>query len=59
MTVLDKIMGVQEAGKLWQLHPDSVKKLCQEGKLEARVVGRDWILTKDQPNPKKRIVKPR
>ena len=48
---LDHIMGVQEAGEKWNLHPDSVKRLCAQKKVTAKKIGKTWILLRDQPNP--------
>lgn len=52
--LLDYIMGVEEAGTLWGLSPDHVKRLCQDGKVECKKIGKTWVLTKGQPNPKQR-----
>lgn len=49
---LDKIMGVGEAATLWGLSPGYIKNLCASGKVEARKIGKTWVLLKDQPNPK-------
>lgn len=54
MGVLDQIMDVEEAARLWGTTPQYVKKLCGQGKCQARKVGGAWILVKDQPNPLKR-----
>ncbi len=54
MNVLDHIMGVEEAGERWGLSSDHVKLLCREGKVEAKKIGKTWVLVKDQPNPKQR-----
>jgi ribosomal protein L36 len=53
MNPLDQIMGVQEAATMWNLSPDHVKRLCRDGKVIARNIGKTWIILKDQPNPKK------
>jgi excisionase family DNA binding protein len=52
MKILDRIIGVEEASELWNLSPGYIKNLCAEGKLEARKIGKTWILSKDQKNPK-------
>lgn len=54
MDVLKQIMGVEEAGEMWGLSPDHVKKLCRDGVVEAVKIGKTWVLKKDQKNPKKR-----
>lgn len=51
MNVLDQIMSVAEAAEKWGMSQVNVKKLCQNGKVNARKIGRDWVLEKDQPNP--------
>jgi hypothetical protein len=54
MNPLDEIMGVIEGSETWELHPDHIKKLCERGVVEARKIGKTWILAKDQPNPRQR-----
>jgi len=51
MNDLDRIMGTEEASKLWGLKQDYIKNLCREGKVVAKLIGRTWILDKEQPNP--------
>ena len=53
MNVLDAIMGVQEASELWSLHPDHIKRLCERGIVQARKIGKTWIILRVQPNPSK------
>lgn len=53
MSTLDKIMGADEASKLWGLAPSYVKDLCAKGKIKAKKIGKTWIIDKDQPNPSK------
>jgi len=50
---LDEIMGTDEAGKLWGLSADHVKKLCADGTVKAVKIGKTWIIDRNQPNPKK------
>lgn len=52
MSALDEIMGVVEASEKWGLSADHIKKLCRDGKVTAKKIGKTWILIKDQPNPK-------
>jgi excisionase family DNA binding protein len=54
--VLNKIMGVDEAAELWGLSSGYIKNLCAEGKIQARKIGKTWIIDKSQPNPAKRII---
>ena len=53
MDILDQIMGVEEAAKLWGYdNPDSVKRLCREGKVRAKKIGKTYVIPKDHPNPR-------
>jgi len=52
MRVLDHIMGVEEASELWDLSAGYIKNLCNEGKVEAKKIGKTWVIDKTQPNPK-------
>jgi Helix-turn-helix domain len=52
MNILDKIMGVEEASETWTLSPGYIKNLCAEGKIQARKIGKTWVISKDQENPK-------
>ncbi|MED1742059.1 helix-turn-helix domain-containing protein [Bacillus swezeyi] len=52
MSVLDKIMGVDEASELWGLSPGYIKNLCAAGKIECKKIGKTWIISKEQENPK-------
>lgn len=54
MNILDKIIDVQEAAKLWGLSPDHVKKLCRDGEVQAKKIGNSWAVLRDQENPKQR-----
>ena len=49
---LAKIMGVEDASKLWGLAPSTVKDMCAAGKVTARKIGKTWVIPKDHPNPK-------
>lgn len=49
--ILEKIMGVEDASKLWGLKPGYIKNLCAEGKIEAKKVGNTWVIAKEQDNP--------
>ena len=49
---LDNVMGVTEASELWGLSSGYIKNLCAKGKIEARNIGKTWIINKHQPNPK-------
>lgn len=51
MNPLDQIMGTEEAAERWGLTQDHIKRLCRNGKVVARLIGKTWILAKEQPNP--------
>lgn len=53
MGILDEIIGVQEASELWGLSADRIKQLCQTGEIEAKKIGKTWVILKNQQNPKK------
>jgi excisionase family DNA binding protein len=45
------VMGVEEAADLWNLSPGYIKNLCAEGKINAKKIGKTWVIDKNQPNP--------
>jgi excisionase family DNA binding protein len=49
---LDYIMGVEEAAKLWGYKPGYIKNLCAQGKIEAKKIGKTWVISKNQPHPR-------
>jgi hypothetical protein len=53
-SVLDQIMGTEEAAQLWGLRPSYVKDLCRNGTVKAVNIGRTWIIDRNQPNPKRK-----
>jgi len=48
---LESIWTVEEAAAAWGLHPGWVRKLCAKGKIQARQLGRGWIIPRDTPAP--------
>ena len=52
MSILDQIMGVEEAAEVWGYSPGYIKNLCADGKVEARKIGKTWIIAKEQNNPR-------
>lgn len=54
MSVLDRIIDVRDAAKMWGLSPDHVKKLCRDGDVQAKKIGNSWAVLKNQENPKQR-----
>ena len=53
MNPLDNIMGVQEASARWGISSDHVKRLCQDKDVQAKKIGKTWVIAKNQPNPQK------
>jgi hypothetical protein len=51
--MLDNIIGVDEASKLWGLSPGTIKNYCASGKIIAKKIGKTWVILKEQPNPSK------
>lgn len=49
--MLENIIGVEEASKLWGLSPGYIKNLCAQGKIKAKKIGNTWVIDKTQPNP--------
>jgi hypothetical protein len=47
------IMGVEEAAKKWGYAPGTIKNMCAEGKIQAKKIGKTWVISRCQPNPKK------
>jgi hypothetical protein len=52
VNILEEIMGVEEASELWSLSPGYIKNLCAEERIQARKIGKTWVISKKQPNPK-------
>jgi len=52
MDVLDQIMGVNEAAEMWGYSPDHIKKLCRDGVIKSKKIGKTWVIDKNQNNPK-------
>lgn len=51
-TLLQGIMGTEEAAEKWGLSNGYVKNLCNKGVIQARKIGPTWILDINTPNPK-------
>lgn len=49
---LNRIMGTNEAAAIWDVSQVWIKKLCADGKLKARIIGKQWILERNQPFPR-------
>ena len=49
--ILTRLMTTEEAAELWGVSLNTVKTLCQAGKVNARKMGKTWVLDKLQPKP--------
>lgn len=49
---LDYVIGTKEASDMWGLSQDYIKKLCRNGIVESKRIGKTYVIRKDQPNPK-------
>jgi excisionase family DNA binding protein len=45
--LLDNIIGVEEAAKILNLSPGTIKNMCASHKLQAKKIGKTWILDKN------------
>lgn len=54
MSILDNVIGVDEAAKLWNLSPGYIKNLCAEGKIKCKKIGKTWVIDRTQQNPSKK-----
>lgn len=52
--MLDNLIGVEEAAKLWGLSPGYIKNLCADGRIIAKKIGNTWVIDKTQANPKRK-----
>lgn len=53
MNILNQIAGISEMAELWGLSESRIKYLCQNGEIEAKKIGKTWVIDKNQDNPKK------
>ncbi|MBJ6362077.1 type I-C CRISPR-associated protein Cas8c/Csd1 [Paenibacillus sp. GCM10012307] len=49
---LKNIMGTDEAAELWGYTPDHIKRLCREGKIKCVMIGKTWVVDRNQPSPR-------
>lgn len=49
--MLNHLISVEEASKIWGLSPGYVKKLCAEGQIVAKKIGKTWVVYRDQKKP--------
>jgi len=53
MSMLDGIIGVEEAAERWGLTPGYIKNLCAEGVVVAKKIGKTWVIDGTQQNPRR------
>ena len=46
MTKIDSYYGVIEAGRLLNIHPETVKRLCRQGDVPATKLRNTWLISK-------------
>jgi excisionase family DNA binding protein len=56
MNPLDNIIGVEEASQIWGLSSGYIKNLCASGKIQAKKIGKTWVISKDQSNPRHKSI---
>ncbi len=47
MPVLDNYLNIVEAAEILGIHPETVKRLCREGRLAAEKVHNTWLIHRD------------
>jgi hypothetical protein len=57
MSLRELIMGTEEASELWGISQGHIKKLCRLGKCNAILIGKTWVLERNQVNPSKKVNK--
>lgn len=50
--IFDGLGDTKQAAELWGITQDTVKHMCQQGKINARKFGNSWVIDLTQPNPK-------
>ena len=46
--MLDNIIGVDEAAKILNLSPGTIKNKCAAGKILAKKIGKTWVLDRNE-----------
>lgn len=49
--IFDNIGDTKQAAELWGLSQDTVKHMCQKGKINAKKFGNSWVVDLTQNNP--------
>ncbi|MBP1970993.1 excisionase family DNA binding protein [Virgibacillus natechei] len=47
---LEDIIGVEEAARILGLSPGTIKNYCASGKIEAKKIGKTWVIDKNKLN---------
>ena len=55
----ENLISLKEAGAINSLSPDHLRRLAEQGKLDAKKIGRNWITTEDSINKYMEKRKPR
>lgn len=45
-------MSVTQACELWGYSRAHVKRMCAQGKVKAMKLSKEWLIEREQPNPK-------
>lgn len=53
MANLDNIIGVDDAAKILNKSPGTIKNMCAEGKLDCKKIGKTWVLDETNLEVKK------
>jgi len=48
--MIDELLNTKKAAEFLQLDQSRIRQLCIEGKIEAKKIGRDWIIKKEALN---------
>jgi excisionase family DNA binding protein len=52
---LDNIIGTKEASEILELSPDHIKKLCRDGKIKSKCIGKTWVIDKTSLKTRKDV----
>lgn len=52
--VLENVEGVDDIAKKWGMSPGYIKNLCAKGKIQAKKIGKTWVIDKRQEKPSSR-----
>lgn len=46
--MMNKLINVKETAKLLKMHPETIRKLCREGRLPATRPFKEWLIDKEK-----------